>query len=125
MKPPPTVLAGAALATAALLVVAAAAPALGDPALEWQDLYDGGAQYIDTGSAALCDAAGNLVIGGESAVGEGGIDLLVRKPDRDTGATPWRPRYARFAGNDVGVAGPARAGAGDLLLGGTRLGCFG
>lgn len=106
-------------------VVALPSPAAADPVLEWQSLYDGGGLALDVGIKALTDESGNLVIAGESVDAAGGADLLIRKFDRLTGDTLWSERFPSFDGNDMAVGGMVWDHQGHLLIGGTRLGCFG
>jgi hypothetical protein len=105
------------------LWTAGALPAGADPVFQWHDLHDGGALQNDLGTAALTDDAGNMVIGGTSADSEAGIDLLVRKLDRESGDTLWTRRVPAVDGNDMALGGMVWDNAGDLLIGGTRLGC--
>ena len=105
--------------------VIAAWPASAAPSFEWHDLFDGGIQQFDLGTVALTDGDGNLVIGGESAGPAGSIDMLIRKLDRQTGDVIWQTRQAAHDGNDMAVTGMVWDGDGDLLVGGTRLGCLG
>jgi hypothetical protein len=108
---------------AALFACVAAARA--NPVFEWHDLYDGGLSQPDIAVAAATDAEGNLVIAGSSTGPTGSVDMLIRKIDRETGGTIWVRRVASLDGNSMAVGGMARDGAGDLLVGGTREGCFG
>lgn len=96
-----------------------------DPVLEWEDLVDGGGKQDDIATAALADTAGNLIIAGTSVDGDAGADILVRKLARATGDTIWTRRVPAVDGNDMDVGGMAWDGYGDLLIGGTRLGCYG
>ncbi|MFH1278462.1 MAG: hypothetical protein ABIK65_08800 [Candidatus Eisenbacteria bacterium] len=99
--------------------------AAAEPALEWQSLYDGGGLVLDMGVAAVTDPAGNLVIAGESVDALGGVDMIIHKLDRSTGDTLWTRRVPSLDGNDMAVGGMVWDHAGHLLIGGTRLGCFG
>jgi hypothetical protein len=105
-------LAGAALAGAA-------------PVFEWDDVYDGGVRQTDVGLLATTDPDGNLVIVGSSDDGLGGLDMMVRKLARETGDTLWTRRVSSGDENEMAPAGIVWDGHGDLLLGGTRLGCYG
>ncbi len=109
----------------AVVGIAGVPPAGADPVFQWQDLHDGGALQNVAGTAALADAAGNAVIAGTSTDSEAGIDLLVRKLDRETGDTLWTRRVPAGDGNDMALGNMVWDGAGDLLIGGTRLGCVG
>lgn len=100
-------------------------PAIAAPTLEWADLHDGGAHYIDLGLAALSDGQGNLIVGGESADGVGGLDILIRKLSRSTGQPLWTMRYAAFDGNDMALSGMVWDPFGDILVGGYIRGCVG
>jgi hypothetical protein len=121
-------LARASLFVLSILVTApfalSPARAEGDPVAEWQEIYDGGSGLVDVASAALCDASGNVIIAGESNDGNG-ADLLVRKLARATGDTLWTMRVAAVDDNDMQVGGMVWDGFGNVLIGGTRLGCFG
>ena len=98
---------------------------LAAPSLEWHELYDGGMQQVDDATAALTDTAGNLIVAGSSVGMPGSVDILVRKLDRATGAPIWTHRQLGTAENDMAVGGMVWDGDGNLLIGGTRLGCFG
>lgn len=113
----------AALLAATLFFLSA--PAGAAPTLEWADIYDGGANYIDLGLAVLSDEQGNLVVGGESADGAAGSDLLIRKLSRSTAQTIWTRRYAAFDGNDMALSGMVWDPFGDILIGGYIRGCVG
>jgi hypothetical protein len=111
---------------AAGLIVAPAPPiASAEPIPVWHDLFDGGIGQEDSGRAALTDADGNLVIAGETSDASPGLDLLVRKLDRLTGTEIWSRVVPSTDGNDLQVGGMVWDGSGNLLVGGTRLGCFG
>lgn len=103
----------------------AAAVAAEEPVLEWQSVYDGGGSVLDVGITALTDDAGNLVVAGESVDAPGGADMVIRKLERATGDTLWTRRFAAIDSNDMAVGGMVWDHAGHLLIGGTRLGCFG
>jgi hypothetical protein len=110
-----------------MLLIAAWAPGAAraaDPVAEWQEIYDGGSGLADQGAAALCDAAGNVIVAGESNDGNG-ADLMVRKLARATGDTLWTVRVAAVDDNDMQVGGMVWDHFGNVLIGGTRLGCFG
>jgi len=115
----PSFLLGAALASGALSAAAE------NPVFEWDYVHDGGGQQYDCGIKTVTDMAGNLVIAGESTDLPGGVDLLIMKLDRQSGDTLWTVRYAAADDNDMAVGGMVWDGFGDLLIGGTRLGCFG
>ncbi len=113
------------LVSSAFLTAFLSVSAFGTPILEWDDLYDGGIQQADAGVVALTDASGDLYIAGESTDGVDGLDFLIRRLDRGTGAAVWTRRVAADDGNDMEVGGMVWDGSGNLLVGGTRLGCFG
>jgi outer membrane protein assembly factor BamB len=110
----------AAIATAFAWNTAFAAPGL-----EWQHAYDGGSRQADTGVTALTDPAGNPVIAGEITDVAGNGNLLIRKLDRNTGAPIWSREILGTADNRLAVSGMVWDGFGHLLIGGTRLGCYG
>jgi hypothetical protein len=116
-------LAPAFLLTTLLLIMAPLCQ--GDPVLEWNDLYDGGGLYTDSGTAALADANGHLIVGGESHDGVYGSDMLIRKLDRTTHAPIWTTRYPAFDGNDMALMDMVWDGYGDVLVAGYIRGCEG
>ena len=98
--------------------------ALAEPAQEWVQTYDGGGNWTDTGTFALADAAGNLVVGGISYDRNSAADFLVRKLARADGVEIWSVRHAAWDGtSDMALTGMAWDGAGDLLIGGHICGC--
>ena len=111
------------LAAAALLVLVA--PAGADPTLQWTDTFDGGIGYIDYVTAAATDLSGNPVFAGESADGEGGVDMLIRCLERESGIDLWVRRWASFDTNDMALSGIVRDGVGNFLVGGFIRGCVG
>ena len=119
------VTARAALLGVAAVLVVIAAPAAADPTFEWQHMYDGGAQAGDVGIAVVADDAGHVVVAGQSTDGVDGVDWMIRKLDRATGDTLWTRRVPAVDGNDMAVGGMVWDGAGNLLIGGTREGCYG
>ncbi len=96
-----------------------------NPTLEWQRLHDGGSRQGDIGVAALSDSAGNLIVAGEIFDHSSNGDLLIRKLARETGDTLWSRSVAGTPDNPVALGEMEWDGAGDLLIGGTRLGCYG
>ena len=118
---PPSLL----LAVTAFTLAFGVAVAEANPTLEWQHIHDGGSQQSDMGVAVLTDPAGNVVIAGEIVSAAGSGDLLIRKLARATGDTLWSRTVTGSADNPLAVGGMVWDGAGDLLIGGTRLGCFG
>jgi hypothetical protein len=112
------------LAGALCGLLLASARVIGAPDLSWQDLHDGGGGSADFGSAALCDPAGNLVVGGESADGIDGSDVLIRKLARETGALLWSRRVSDSPEiNDVALSQLACDRSGNVLVGGYVRGC--
>ncbi len=109
----------------ALAALAASIPTLASPTLEWVDLYDGGGAYLDYVTAIATDPSGHPVIAGESSDGIGGVDLLIRKLDRDTQIPLWEQRIPAFDGNDMALTGIVRDGSGNFLIGGYIRGCVG
>jgi len=113
------------LAIAAVSVGVGTAFATPDPSLEWHHLHDGGSQLADTGIAVLSDPSGNPVIAGEITDAEGNGNLLVRKLDRETGDPLWSRSVLGTPENTLALGGMVWDGFGNLLIGGTRLGCYG
>jgi len=109
----------------ALLALGLPALAGAQPSLEWAETRDGGGLYVDEARLAVVDPAGNLVLAGTSHDGVGGLDLLVLKLSRATGATLWERRQPSFDGNDMAVSALSWDGLGDLLLVGYVVGCVG
>jgi len=112
---------------AGLLAVGAfaAPPSPAAPTLEWTDLCDGGAAFLDGVTAVALDASGHIVVGGESADGEAGLDLFIRKLERETGFEMWSRRWPAFDGSDMALTGLVRDGVGNFLIGGYICGCVG
>jgi opacity protein-like surface antigen len=113
------------LALLAALAAAAVSVAAGAPTLQWTDTFDGGIGYIDYMTAATTDLAGNPVLAGESADGVGGIDMLIRCLERESGIDLWGTRWASFDSNDMALSGIVRDGVGNFLVGGFIRGCVG
>ena len=109
-----------ALILLVLPVLASAAPSF-----HWAQTYEGGGLYVDEAKLALCDTAGNLVLGGTSHDGIDGLDLLVCKLDAATGALLWETRQTAFDTNDMAISGMCWDGLGDLLVAGYVVGCVG
>lgn len=119
-----------AMAILAMAILAAAGLAGGPawavaPVLDWSDRHDGGGQFNDDGWCVVTDAAGHVVVAGESADGVGGIDLCVRKLDRDDGHRIWQVRYEGYDAKDVAVSDITWDTAGQLLVAGYIRGCVG
>lgn len=114
-----------ALVVAGLWLTAAVSSPAAPPTVGWTDRHDGGAQFNDDGWRAVTDAVGNVIVAGESADGNGGIDLCVRKLDRLDGHRLWQVRYEGYDGKDVTVADISWATAGQLLVAGYIRGCVG
>ena len=113
------------LAVVAVSLASGAAIAAADPSLEWHHLYDGGSLQADTGLEALSDPAGNVVIAGEITDPAGNGNLLIRKLERETGDVLWSRSVPGTPENHLALGGLVWDHAGDLLIGGTRLGCYG
>ena len=113
------------LAILSLAAIAAAPPVLGTPTLEWNDLYDGGAAYIDLATAVIAAPNGDVIVGGESADGVGGIDQWIRRLERTSGAPLWQVRFPAFDGNDMALTALAWDPGGDILVGGYIRACVG
>lgn len=110
-------------AAAAFLLLISSAYA--DPSLQWIDTFDGGIGYIDYVTAVATDLSGNAVLAGESADGEGGVDLLIRCLERESSLYLWMRRWASFDSNDMALSGLVRDGVGNFLVGGFIRGCVG
>lgn len=108
-----------------LLLVLPLGAARANPSLEWSDMYDGGTRYLDYATSAVCDPQGNLVVGGESADGVDGIDMLIRKLSRVDGSNLWTTRWTAFDTNDMALSGLVLDPFGDVLVGGYIRGCVG
>jgi len=104
----------------AIPMVAAAAPDF-----KWAQTYDGGGFYTDEGLLALTHEGGDLILAGLSHDGVDGLDIIVRRMDKDTGATVWNRRQTAFDTNDMAVTGMCWDGYGDLLLSAFVVGCVG
>jgi hypothetical protein len=115
----------AALAITLLAVALPGGPALAEPVLEWSDLYDGGANLSDLGTAVLADAEGNVIVGGESGDGVAGVDWLIRKLSRSTHAALWTRRVPFIDVNDMALSGMVWDGKGNILAAGYSRGCVG
>jgi hypothetical protein len=107
------------------LLAVAGGPALAGPELVWNDLYDGGASYVDVATAVIAAPNGDVIVGGESADGVGGADQLVRRLERTSGFPLWEVRFPAFDGNDMAVTALAWDPDGNILVGGYIRGCFG
>ena len=113
------------LLAAAALVGALPAAALPAPSTGWELVTDGGAFEADAGVKALTDASGNVVLAAEVTDRFHNGNLLVTKLDRGTGNTIWSHSVLGTPDKGVVVGGMVWDHAGHLLIGGTRLGCFG
>lgn len=111
--------------TAALVLMAAVGARAATPTPVWTDRHDGGGRFNDDGWCVVTDAAGQVVVAGESADGVGGIDLCLRKLDRMDGHLLWEARYEGYDGKDVAVADITWDTAGQLLVAGYIRGCVG
>lgn len=114
------------LAALALLLGGPGATVAGPvPTLDWQHVHDGGSGLADVGVLALADPAGNLVVAGEVSDAANNGNLLIRKIDRDTGGEIWSRSVVGTPDNRLALGGIVWDHHGHLLIGGTRLGCFG
>jgi hypothetical protein len=100
-------------------------PAAASPETGWELVMDGGAFEADRGVTALTDAAGNVVLAAEVTDRFHNGNLLVTKLSRETGDTIWSRSILGSPDKGVVVGGMVWDHAGHLLIGGTRLGCFG
>lgn len=99
--------------------------ATAEPALRWASLADGGGAYDDTGLLLAPHPSGDVVVAGVSFDGVDGSDVLVERLDAADGGVVWSQRFPAFDGNDMMVAGLAWDPDGDLIVGGSVLGCVG
>ena len=99
--------------------------ALATPTLAWSDLYDGGPAYIDLATAVIAAPNGDVIVGGESADGVGGIDQWIRYLERTSGAPLWQVRVPSFDANDMALTALAWDPDGNILVGGYIRGCVG
>ena len=117
---------GKEVLTLGLLLVASGLVRAADvPHLAWTDVHDGGAQFADDGYLCRLAPDGQPVVAGESTEVTGGVDLLVRKLDRDTGAQQWQYRYEGFDDKDIAVTDMTWDSVGQLLVAGFIRGCVG
>lgn len=114
-----------ALAPILLAAACGLVQAADDPHLAWTDVLDGGAQFTDDGFLCRLAPDGQPVVAGESTQPTGGVDLLVRKLDRDTGATRWQFRYEGYDDKDIAVTDMTWDSVGQLLVSGFIRGCVG
>ena len=108
-----------------LLLIAIPMIAVAAPDFKWSQTYDGGGLYTDEGLLALTHPGGDLILAGVSHDGVDGLDIIVRRMDRDTGGAVWTRRQSAFDTNDMAVTGMVWDGYGDLLLSGFVVGCVG
>ena len=113
------------LAATVIAMALGAAPAGAEPAFGWQYLYDGGSQQADTGVKILVDAADNPVIAAHVTDVAGNGNLLIRKLAREGGGEIWTRSIPGTGENPKVIGDMTWDGAGHLLIGGTRLGCYG
>jgi hypothetical protein len=106
-------------------LVAVGGPAAAEPAFQWVDQHDGGANFNDDGTCVIVDPDGHVVVAGESTEPTGGADLFVRKLHRDTGAEIWSFRYDGYDGKDVAVTEMLWDSVGQLIVAGFIRGCVG
>lgn len=115
-----------ALALALLATLAlAAGPAAAEPTLMWAEQYDGGGNYIDSGSILSLAPDGHLIVGAQSTEATGGQDLFMRKLDRTDGSVIWEYRYEGYDGKDVLVQDVTWDSAGQLIVAGYIAACAG
>jgi hypothetical protein len=106
-------------------VLTAEAEATTAPDLAWADLHDGGAQYNDDGYRCRLAPDGHLVVAGESTEAVGGVDLLLRKLDRQNGNELWSYRLDGYDDKDIAITDMTWDSAGQLLVAGYIRGCVG
>jgi len=96
-----------------------------DPGFNWAAIYDGGGNYDDSGLFVTSDPAGNTVVAGLSHDGIEGLDIIVRKLDRVTGAEIWAERIPAFDESDMMISGMEWGPDGNLVVAGHLCGCVG
>lgn len=106
-------------------IVFATGLALAETTEEWTEQYDGGGQYIDSGTLLSIAPDGNLIVAGESCEISGGADLYVRKLDNDNGNQIWDFRFDGVDDKDVAVTEITWDSVGQLLVAGYIRGCIG
>lgn len=99
--------------------------AVAAPDLQWAQTYDGGGLYTDEAALALAHPQGDLILGGVSHDGIDGMDMIVCRMSKDTGAMLWLTRQTAFDTNDMAISEIAWDGLGDLLVAGFVVGCVG
>jgi len=116
------------LPAAALALACAAVPgpsAAVAPPTGWELIVDGGAFEADAGVRALTDAEGNVVLAATVTDRFHNGNLLLTKLSRLTGETIWSHSVLGSPDKGIVPGGMVWDHAGHLLIGGTRLGCFG
>ncbi len=113
------------IALTGLQALAVAATAVAQPDFRWVQTYEGGGLYIDEVAVTLSDPAGDLYLAGTSHDGIDGLDMLICKMSRETGALLWETRVPAFDTNDMATSGMVWDGLGDLLVAGYVVGCVG
>jgi len=107
-----------------LLALLPPALAFALPVQQWVADYDGGGQYVDFATQALCAPSGDLILGGIIHDGAGGSDINVCEYDRSAGDILWEARLSAYDHtSDMAIDGMAWDGSGDILVAGRLLGC--
>ena len=75
--------------------------ATAEPAFQWEEIFDGGGAYQDTGISALCSADGQLIAGGISCDRFDQISTHIRKLDSATGELIWSHGYGATEDNSM------------------------
>lgn len=99
--------------------------AAADTTQMWADQYDGGGNFIDSGTLVTLAPDGNLVVAGESSEATGGADLYLRKLDRSNAQQLWDFRFDGIDDKDVAVSEMTWDSVGQLLVAGFIRGCVG
>jgi hypothetical protein len=120
LRPAPFV---SAFLTTGLLLAAGLAGA--SPQLAWTDQHDGGGGVADDGYCLLIAPDDNLIVGGESSNQNEGLDLFIRKLDRDDGSEIWRVRYEGLDNKEVAISEMTWDSVGQLIVAGYIRGCVG
>jgi uncharacterized delta-60 repeat protein len=85
---------------------------------QWRARYNGPAFLTDEAEKIKVDAAGNVIVAGNSLNNDGNYDMVTVKYSA-SGLFQWAKRYAGDAGGFDGVCGLEIDGSGNIYVGGT------
>ncbi len=88
-------------------------------ALIWERRYDGPSHQNDWANAVAVDAAGNVIVGGQSETFGNGGDYYTAKYNGATGAQIWEQRYNGTSNNRDEIVAVAVDAAGNVVVTGT------